>query len=43
MKLPHALLKACAEQVLPGCFYYHGEAELANIKLDKTTAAMRIV
>jgi hypothetical protein len=43
MKLPHAILQACAEQVLPGCFYYHGEAELANIELDKTTPEMRIV
>jgi hypothetical protein len=43
MKLPHAILQACAEQVLPSCFYYHGEQELANIKLDKTTADMRIV
>jgi hypothetical protein len=43
MKLPHAILQACAEQVLPGCFYYHGEQELANIKLDQTTADMRIV
>jgi hypothetical protein len=43
MKLPHAILQACANAVLPGCFYYHGEQELANIELDKTTAAMRIV
>jgi hypothetical protein len=43
MKLPHALIQACAEQVLPGCFYYHGEQELANVKLDETTADMRIV
>jgi hypothetical protein len=43
MKLPHAILQASAEAVLPGCFYYHGEAELANIKLDQTTADMRIV
>jgi hypothetical protein len=43
MKLPHAILQACAEQVLPACFFYHGEQELANIELDKTTAAMRIV
>jgi hypothetical protein len=43
MKLPHAILQACAEQVLPSCFYYHGEAELANVQLDKTTADMRIV
>lgn len=43
MKLPHTILQACAEQVLPGCFYYHGEQELANIELDKTTPAMRIV
>jgi hypothetical protein len=43
MKLPHAILQACAKQVLPDCFCYHGEQELANIELDKTTAAMRIV
>jgi len=43
MKLPHAILEACAAQVLPGCFYRHGEQELANIELDKTTAADRIV
>jgi hypothetical protein len=43
MKLPHDILKAAAEAVLPGCFYYHGEQELANIKLDKTTPDMRIV
>jgi hypothetical protein len=43
MKLPHDILKAAAEAVLPGCFYYHGEAELANIELDKTTPDMRIV
>ena len=43
MKLPHALIQAAAEVVLPGCFYYHGEAELANVELDKTTAEMRIV
>ena len=43
MKLPHALIQAAANAVLPGCFYYHGEAELANVKLDKTTADMRIV
>jgi hypothetical protein len=43
MKLPHALIKAAADTVLPGCFYYHGEAELANVKLDKTTATDRIV
>jgi hypothetical protein len=43
MKLPHDILKAAAEAVLPGCFYYHGEQELANIELDKTTPDMRIV
>lgn len=43
MKLPHALIQAAANAVLPGCFYYHGEAELANVQLDKTTAADRIV
>ncbi len=43
MKLPHDILKAAAEAVLPGCFYYHGEQELANIQLDKTTPDMRIV
>lgn len=43
MKLPHAILQACAEQVLPGCFYYHGEAEQANIKLDETVVTDRIV
>jgi hypothetical protein len=43
MKLPHEILKAAAESVLPGCFYCHGEQELANIELDKTTADMRIV
>jgi hypothetical protein len=43
MKLPHDILKAAAESVLPGCFYYHGEQELANIELDKTTPDMRIV
>lgn len=43
MKLPHAILQACAKQVLPGCFYYHGEQELANIELDKTTPTDRIV
>lgn len=43
MKLPHAILQACAEAVLPGCFYYHGEQELANVKLDETTVDMRIV
>jgi hypothetical protein len=43
MKLPHALIKAAADAVLPGCFYYHGEAELANVKLDETTDADRIV
>ncbi|MDJ0367394.1 hypothetical protein QMK33_19775 [Hymenobacter sp. H14-R3] len=43
MNLPHALIQAAASYVLPGCFYYHGEAELANIKLDQTTAADRIV
>jgi len=43
MKLPHDILKACADQVLPGCFYSHGEQELANIELEKTTAADRIV
>jgi hypothetical protein len=43
MKLPHDIIEACANQVLPGCFYRHGEQELANIQLDKTTAADRIV
>lgn len=43
MNLPHAILQACAEQVLPGCFYRHGEQELANIQLDQTTDADRIV
>jgi hypothetical protein len=43
MKLPHDILRAAAEAVLPGCFYYHGEQELANIQLDKTTPDMRIV
>lgn len=43
MKLPHALIQAAAEAVLPGCFYYHGEQELANIKIDETTPDMRIV
>lgn len=43
MKLPHAILEACANQVLPGCFYRHGEQEVANIDLDKTTDADRIV
>jgi hypothetical protein len=43
MKLPHDLIKAAAEAVLPGCFYRHGEQELANIQLDKTTPADRIV
>lgn len=43
MKLPHDILQACANAVLPGCFYYHGEQELANVELDKTTAADRIV
>jgi hypothetical protein len=43
MKLPHDILKAAAESVLPGCFFYHGEQELANIELDKTTSDMRIV
>lgn len=43
MKLPHAILQACAAAVLPGCCYYHGEAELANVQLDKTTADDRIV
>jgi hypothetical protein len=43
MKLPHDIIAACASQVLPGCFYRHGEQELANIQLDKTTANDRIV
>jgi hypothetical protein len=43
MKLPHDILKACADQVLPGCFYSHGEQELANIELDKTKPTDRIV
>lgn len=43
MQLPHAILQACAEAVLPGCFYRHGEQELANIHLDETTDADRIV
>lgn len=43
MKLPHAILEACATQVLPGCFYRHGEQELANIDLDKTKDTDRIV
>jgi hypothetical protein len=43
MKLPHALIQAAAEAVLPGCFYRHGEQELANIDIDKTTASDRIV
>jgi hypothetical protein len=43
MKLPHDILKAAAETVLPGCFYYHGEQELANIELDKTKPTDRIV
>jgi hypothetical protein len=43
MKLPHDILKAAAEAVLPGCFFYQGEQELANIELDKTTPEMRIV
>ncbi len=43
MKLPHAILQACANAVLPGCFYYHGEAEQANIELDKTKPTDRIV
>jgi hypothetical protein len=43
MKLPHDILKAAAEAVLPGCFYYHGEAEQANIKLDETAVTDRIV
>ena len=43
MKLPHDILQSCAEQVLPGCFYRHGEQELANIELDKTKPTDRIV
>lgn len=43
MNLPHAILEACATAVLPGCFYCHGEQEVANIKLDETTADDRIV
>ena len=43
MKLPHAILEACANQVLPGCFYSHGEQELANIELDKTKPTDRIL
>lgn len=43
MKLPHTILATCAEQVLPGCFYRHGEQELANIDLDQTTDTNRIV
>jgi len=35
MKLPHAIIKAAAQEVLPGCMYLHGEAEQANIDLDK--------
>jgi len=43
MKLPHDLIQAASQAVLPGCFYYHGEQELANVKLDQTNADMRIV
>lgn len=43
MKLPHPILEACATAVLPGCFYCHGEQEVANIQLDQTTDADRIV
>ncbi|UOR06251.1 hypothetical protein MUN82_03945 [Hymenobacter aerilatus] len=43
MNLPHALIQAAASQVLPGCFWLHGEQELANIKLDETSSTDRIV
>lgn len=43
MKLPHDILRACADQVLPGCFYYHGMQELANVKIDDTSDTDRIV
>jgi hypothetical protein len=43
MKLPHDILKAAAESVLPGCFFYHGEGEQANIVLDGTKPDQRIV
>ena len=43
MNLPHALIQAAANQVLPGCFWLHGEQELANVKLDETSSTDRIV
>jgi len=43
MNLPHALIQAAATAVLPGCFWLHGEQELANIQLDDTSSTDRIV
>jgi len=43
MKLPHDTVKACAEALLPGCHYVHGESDFGNIKLDGTMAGQRVV
>jgi len=43
MNLPHTLLQAAATAVLPGLTWLHGEQAFANIQLDQTSSADRIV
>ena len=43
MNLPYALIQAAATVVLPTHLWLHGEQELANIELDKTSPDDRIV
>jgi hypothetical protein len=43
MKPPQDIIRTCAEQVLPGCFFVHGEVEAANRDADKATPTDRVV
>ena len=43
MSYPATIIRECAEQVLPGCFFLHGEAEAANRDVDQATSEDRIV
>jgi len=43
MITPEPILRACANQVMPGCFFVHGEVEAANRDADNATENDRVV